>query len=107
LVQEIAAASAEQNTGVGQIDSAINQISQSVQQNAAASEELASTSEEVNAQAMELKTMMAFFTLAGTSEHRVATPQRTAPKAPGFIPVLKKPSLKHGTRMPGGDFTRF
>jgi len=107
LVQEIAAASAEQNSGVTQIDSAINQISQSVQQNAAASEELASTSEEVNAQAMELKTMMAFFTLAGTSEHRVATPQRTAPKAPGFIPVLKKPSLKHGTRMPGGDFTRF
>lgn len=65
LVQEIAAASAEQNSGVGQINGALNQITQAVQQNAAASEELASTSEEVNAQAQELQTTMEFFTLAG------------------------------------------
>jgi methyl-accepting chemotaxis protein len=65
LVQEISAASSEQNAGVGQINSAINQISQAVQQNAAASEELASTSEEMNAQAQELQSMMGFFTLAG------------------------------------------
>ena len=64
LVQEIAAASSEQNSGVGQINSAITQISQSVQQNAAASEELASTSEEVNAQAMELQALMEWFTLS-------------------------------------------
>ena len=107
LVQEIAAASAEQNTGVTQIDSAINQISQSVQQNAAASEELASTSEEVNAQAMELQTMMAFFTLAGTPQHRVATARRITPKAPGFTPVHKKPSLNQGTRMKDSEFIRF
>jgi methyl-accepting chemotaxis protein len=36
-----------------------------VQQNAAASEQLASTSEEVSSQAMELQSMMEFFTLAG------------------------------------------
>ena len=107
LVQEIAAASAEQNTGVTQIDSAINQISQSVQQNAAASEQLASTSEEVNAQAMELQTMMAFFTLAGTPQHRVATARRITPKAPGFTPVHKKPSLNQGTRMKDSEFIRF
>jgi methyl-accepting chemotaxis protein len=65
LVQEIAAASAEQNSGVGQINGALNQITQAVQQNAAASEELASTSEEVNAQAQELQTTMEFFKLAG------------------------------------------
>jgi methyl-accepting chemotaxis protein len=65
LVQEIAAASAEQNSGVGQINAALGQISQAVQQNAAASEELASTSEEVSAQAMELQSSMEFFTLAG------------------------------------------
>jgi methyl-accepting chemotaxis protein len=65
LVQEIAAASAEQNSGVGQINGALNQITQAVQQNAAASEELASTSEEVNAQAQTLQSSMDFFTLAG------------------------------------------
>jgi methyl-accepting chemotaxis protein len=65
LVQEIAAASAEQNSGVGQINGALNQITQAVQQNAAASEELASTSEEVNAQAQELQSTMEFFRLAG------------------------------------------
>jgi len=64
LVQEITAASGEQNSGVGQINGALSQISQAVQQNAAASEELASTSEEVSAQAMELQSMMEFFTLA-------------------------------------------
>ncbi len=67
LVLEIAAASSEQNAGVGQINGAIGQISQAVAQNAAASEELASTSEEVNAQAMELQSTMAFFRLAETS----------------------------------------
>lgn len=65
LVLEIASASSEQNSGVGQINAAINQISQAVAQNAAASEELASTSEEVSAQAMELQTTIAFFKLKG------------------------------------------
>ena len=81
LVQEISAASAEQNSGVGQINGAISQISQATQQNAAASEELASTSEEVSAQAMELQSMMEFFTLAGTGHKTVRRGSRT--KAPG------------------------
>jgi len=78
LVQEIAAASAEQNSGVGQINGAIGQISQAVQQNAAASEELASTSEEVSAQAMELQSMMEVFTLTGQGR----TVSRPAKKTP-------------------------
>ncbi|HLO65971.1 MAG TPA: methyl-accepting chemotaxis protein [Holophaga sp.] len=63
LVMEIAAASSEQNSGVGQINAAIGQISQATSQNAAASEELASTSEEVSAQAMELQQLVSFFKL--------------------------------------------
>jgi len=65
LVMEIAAASSEQNSGVGQINGAIGQISQAVAHNAAASEELAATAEEVSAQALELRSAMAFFQLAG------------------------------------------
>lgn len=63
LVQEIAAASAEQNTGVSQINSAIGQVSQTLQQNAAASEELSSTSEEMSSQAIRLQQSMTYFTL--------------------------------------------
>lgn len=84
LVQEIAAASAEQNSGVGQINGALNQITQAVQQNAAASEELASTSEEVNAQAQALKATVEFFKLAGggSTLSRVANPSRVRAKLP-------------------------
>jgi len=84
LVQEIAAASAEQNSGVGQINGALNQITQAVQQSAAASEELASTSEEVNAQAQELQTSMEFFTLAGHGQsmsRSMKKPSVTKPRA--------------------------
>ena len=89
LVQEIAAASAEQNSGVGQINGAIGQISQSVQQNAAASEELASTSEEVSAQAQELQFTMDFFTVTGTRESLGKTARHTVQKTPAKAPGLR------------------
>ena len=63
LVQEIAAASSEQNAGVSQINGAIGQVSQTLQQNAAASEELSSTSEEMSAQAIRLQESMTYFKL--------------------------------------------
>jgi len=63
LVQEIAAASQEQNAGVGQINTAIGQVSQTLQQNAAASEELSSTAEEMSAQAVRLQESMTYFKL--------------------------------------------
>jgi methyl-accepting chemotaxis protein len=51
LVQEIAAASQEQSSGVGQINGAMGQLNQATQQNASASEELAATAEELGGQA--------------------------------------------------------
>ena len=63
LVQEIAAASNEQNTGADQINNAIQQLDQVIQQNATASEEMSSTSEELAAQAEELQSTIAFFKL--------------------------------------------
>ncbi|MDR3669562.1 MAG: methyl-accepting chemotaxis protein [Holophaga sp.] len=101
LVQEISAASAEQNSGVGQINGAINQISQAVQQSAAASEELASTSEEMNSQAEELQTMMAFFTLSRGREQEGAARAQT-PSLPAMS-VRRAPDK--GTRP--GDFVKF
>ncbi|MFO1475281.1 MAG: methyl-accepting chemotaxis protein [Verrucomicrobiota bacterium] len=61
LVQEIAAASNEQNTGANQINKAIQQLDQVIQQNASASEELAATAEELSSQAEQLQAAIAFF----------------------------------------------
>ncbi|SDE62134.1 HAMP domain-containing methyl-accepting chemotaxis protein, partial [Desulfuromonas thiophila] len=55
LVQEIAAASKEQDTGAEQVNKAIQQLDQVIQQNASASEEMASTSEELSSQAEQLQ----------------------------------------------------
>ncbi|WP_455381135.1 methyl-accepting chemotaxis protein [Salinispira pacifica] len=76
LVQEIAAASNEQNSGAEQINRAILQLDQVIQQNssgseelsstaeslAANSEEVAATAEELNSQAEQLEQTIAFFT---------------------------------------------
>ncbi len=51
LVTEIHAASTEQASGVGQIESAVQQLNSVVQQNASSAEELASTAEELSSQA--------------------------------------------------------
>ncbi|MBY0454692.1 MAG: HAMP domain-containing protein [Burkholderiaceae bacterium] len=61
LVQEITAASEEQSSGAGQINSAISQLSQTTQQNASSSEELAATAEEMSNQVAQLQQTMAFF----------------------------------------------
>jgi methyl-accepting chemotaxis protein len=63
LVQEISAASNEQNSGAEQINKAIQQLDQVIQQNASSSEELSSTAEELAAQAEQLRSTMAFFKL--------------------------------------------
>ncbi|CAN7259639.1 MULTISPECIES: methyl-accepting chemotaxis protein [Duganella] len=61
LVQEITAASEEQSTGAGQINSAMSQLSQTTQMNASSSEQLAATAEEMSGQAEQLQSSMSFF----------------------------------------------
>ncbi|MFP4363614.1 MAG: methyl-accepting chemotaxis protein [Spirochaetia bacterium] len=63
LIQEISAASNEQNSGVEQINKAIMQLDQVIQQNASASEEMASMSEELSGQADQLNHAVSFFKL--------------------------------------------
>ena len=65
LVQEVAAASREQASGVAQINRAMGQVDQVTQRNASAAEEFASTAEEMASQAEALKQMMAFFHVEG------------------------------------------
>jgi methyl-accepting chemotaxis protein len=61
LVQEISAASKEQDTGAEQINKALQQLQQVIQQNASASEEMASTTEELTGQSEQLVGALAFF----------------------------------------------
>ncbi len=85
LVQEINAASKEQDSGAGQINKAIQQLDQVIQQNASAAEEMASTAEELSSQAEQLQGAVAFFKIndtGGNSKRIMARPTRTLPTAP-------------------------
>jgi methyl-accepting chemotaxis protein len=61
LVQEIASASREQDTGAEQINLALQQLDRVTQQNAAATEEMASTAEELAGQSEHLQGIVAAF----------------------------------------------
>jgi methyl-accepting chemotaxis protein len=77
LVQEIAAASKEQDTGAEQVNQAIQQLDQVIQQNASASEEMASTSEELSSQAEQLQDTIGFFKVDVRSSGIVRKPAAT------------------------------
>jgi methyl-accepting chemotaxis protein len=75
LVQEVAAASAEQSSGVGQINKAMGQVDQVTQRNASAAEELASTAEEMASQAEALQQLVSYFRVASLE----GAPRRAIP----------------------------
>jgi methyl-accepting chemotaxis protein len=102
LVQEIAAASIEQASGVSQINMAMGQLSQTTQQNAAGAEELASTAEEMSSHAEELQQLVRFFRVA-----QEEAPRRNVEAKP---PASQRASLRRLSRVPAVDesnFTRF
>lgn len=70
LLQEIAAASIEQNSGADQINNAIQQLNQVTQQNAASSEEIATSSEELSSQAEHLLETISYFKIDGMTAHK-------------------------------------
>jgi methyl-accepting chemotaxis protein len=70
LVQEISAASLEQNTGTDQINNALQQLNHVTQQNASASEELATNAEELANQSENLRELISFFKIAGMNSGR-------------------------------------
>lgn len=93
LVQEITAASLEQNSGANQINNAINQLNQVTQQNASASEEMATGAEELSNQADQLREMIGFFKVDNggkTGYRQLAAPQRRAAQSSSFNLKEKK-----------------
>ena len=82
LVQEVAAASAEQSSGVSQVNKAMARVDQVTQRNASAAEELASTAEEMAAQAEGLEQLVAFFHVGTEATQR---PARAAAARTSFV----------------------
>ena len=77
LVQEISAASREQDAGVDQINKSIQQLDAVIQQSSSTSEEMASTAEELSGQSEHLADMISIFKVkAETDEARLLTPGR-------------------------------
>ena len=100
LVQEISAASREQDTGAEQINKAIQQLDSVIQQNASASEEMASTSEELSGQAEQLKDSISFFRISASamgSVSRSGRPARTSVRIAHMSQAPTPPAARKGT----------
>ena len=97
LVQEITAASREQDSGADQINTAIQQLDQVIQQNASASEEMASTSEELTSQAEQLNEAISFFKVDGnfsTPERKQAVKQVARKQLSHLVGKIKTEPVK-------------
>jgi methyl-accepting chemotaxis protein len=100
LVQEIAAASKEQDTGAQQINTALVQLEKVIQQNASASEEMAATTEQLSSQSEQLVSVLSFFRTEGGAQAPV---QRTpAPRTASYAHATprSKPAKPNGYAEP-------
>ncbi|WP_235731830.1 methyl-accepting chemotaxis protein [Fundidesulfovibrio putealis] len=96
LVQEISAASTEQNSGAIQVNKALQQLDQVVQQNASASEELSSTAEELSSQAEQLQSVISFFQVEGGGQAPGRPLRRAARSQQARIPAKTQPPKSKG-----------
>lgn len=111
LVQDVAAASTEQSSGVTQISQAMSQVDSVTQRNASSAEELSSTAEELASQSEQLQQLMTFFRLAGgTSTYQKSiTPPAPARSRLSRIPVgdLTHAHPSNGRTAEEHNFTAF
>ena len=97
LVQEVAAASREQSSGVAQINQAMSQVDHVTQRTASAAEELASTAEEMSAQAEALQQLVSFFKVGDTvMVPDVAHAARSQRQWDAVPPSIKAPAHSNG-----------
>ena len=88
LVQEISAATREQNIGADQINQAIRELDAVIQQNAASATEAASVSQSLADQSNNLRGIISFYKLGGTN-----TAPSTAERSPGPHPAASAPAM--------------
>lgn len=87
IMAEIAAASAEQSTGIEEVSTAVSQMDEMTQQNAALVEQAAAAAESLQSQADQLTRNVAQFKLS----HEQASFSVASPKAPVAKPKAKAP----------------
>jgi len=107
-VQEITAASKEQDTGAEQINKALQQLEKVIQQNASASEEMASTTEELTGQSDQLVSALGFFHTGdeghappqqAKAQRQTVAPQRAARPNGHSVPAGLKAVAKSGVSL--------
>jgi methyl-accepting chemotaxis protein len=101
LVQEITAASKEQDTGAEQINKALQQLEQVIQQNASAAEEMAATTEQLTGQSTQLLSALGFFhtseaAFSPVSQKLVASLGTVHADPPVEAAVISRASAKGG-----------
>jgi methyl-accepting chemotaxis protein len=88
LVQEITAASKEQDAGAEQINKALQQLEKVIQQNASAAEEMASTTEQLTGQSDQLVSALGFFRTGDSGQAPLS--RSASPRANGALGKLKE-----------------
>ncbi|MGC3981442.1 MAG: methyl-accepting chemotaxis protein [Steroidobacteraceae bacterium] len=107
IVAEIAAASAEQASGIDQINTAVTQMDNTTQQNAALVEEAASASKAMEQQATDLVERVNFFRVKGATQVSMSTASTSA-RVTQLQPKLKpvrNVSAPRSVKVSGGDNT--
>jgi methyl-accepting chemotaxis protein len=82
LVQEISAASNEQNVGAQQINQALMQLQNVIHQNAAAAEEMAATTEQLSGQAEQMMSSVNYFQVRQSGDTGMYRPARPVQRKP-------------------------
>lgn len=100
IMSEIAAASAEQSSGIEQVNIAITQMDEVTQQNAALVEEAAAASSSMQDQAANLASTVAVFKL--THSMQTATIAKSVQRK-NPAPVRAAPKLNHNLKAAGGS----
>jgi methyl-accepting chemotaxis protein len=108
LVQNVAAASKEQSTGVGEIYKAMSQVDQVTQRNASAAEELASTAEKMASQAVSLQQLISFFHLRKiekTRHHQDSAALRMLQTSAPPLPTARRSAVPSEVAVGNGSGT--
>ena len=118
LIQEITAASIEQNSGAEQINNAVQQLTQVIQVNANVGEQLSNNAQAMSTQAERLKEIISFFKIDNVVHRQIAsivTKKEATPIKKKYIPPAKPkkemfvPTQGINLRMEESDdeFTRY
>ncbi len=107
LIDEIATASREQSTGIGQVSAAVSDMDQVIQKNSANAEETSAASQQMTTQAEQMKNLVAsLVALVGTGGDRFgdgSSRTETRKHAAYSLTAPVKPSALAGQKAVGGN----